>query len=194
MSTIQRQSEPMVLRMAHAIAAYIGFGDDVATTAPAPIAKAKAPVATPVRRTAPKLRVVTNKPQAESRTHPKLEKLRRHPQLREYQPSLPMDVRAARHEAVRGLCAARAGAMDVARRHFAIAAQCKQVDLTAVPGFWNLTRGQMQVAVDAYEQIGRYRDGAALDAHIATIFRPSLVGTTPLPIAPRENRDKAAST
>ena len=100
----------------------------------------------------------------------------------------------ARQEAVRGLFAAHAGAIDVAVQHFAIAARCDEVELTAVPGFWQLTRGQMQAAVEAYEQVGRYRDAAALDAHIATIFRPSLVGATVKPVQPRAAHKQAAST
>lgn len=121
-------------------------------------------------------------------------KWRRHPQLREYRDPISDSVRSARHEAVRGLCAARAGAAEVAVNHFVIAARCDEVELTAVPGFWTMTRGQMGMAVEAYELVGRYRDAAALDAHIATIFRPSLVGVDLKPVQPRENQKKAAST
>lgn len=182
----------MVLRMAHAIASYIGFGDD--GLAPATTMANEAVEVNSTRPSVPHLTVVKPAAQGSNLPENKLGKWRRHPQLRDYQPSMPEDERAARHEAVRGLYAARAGATDVARKHFVIAAQCDQVDLTAVPGFWNLTRGQMQVAVNAYEQVGRYRDGAALDAHIATIFRPSLLGSKPTPVVPRENRGQAAST
>jgi hypothetical protein len=52
----------------------------------------------------------------------------------------------------------------------------------------------MQTAVEAYEQAGRYRDAAALDAHIATIFRPSLVGANLQPVRPRPKHKQAAST
>lgn len=182
----------MVLRMAHAIASYIGFGED--SLAPVSTLANEEAEDNPTRPSVPHLTVVQPAVQENTLTENKLGKWRRHPQLRDYQPTMPAEERAARHEAVRGLYAAHAGAMDVARKHFMIAARCNQVDLTAVPGFWNLTRGQMQVAVNAYEQVGRYRDGAALDAHIATIFRPSLVGSKLTPIVPRENRDKAANT
>lgn len=191
MSTNLRHSQPIVLRMAHAIASYIGFGEDEN-----PTSTVTQPVEQPrQQRTArpkPRLSVVKTMPEASQDSG--LNKWRRHPQLREHRSSISVDVRTARHEAVRGLCAARAGAADVAMKHFTIAAQSDQVDLTAVPGFWNLTRGQMQIAVDAYEQVGRYRDGAALDAQIATIFRPSLVGATILPIQPREHHGKVANT
>ncbi len=179
----------MVLRMAHAIARYIGFGEDVVESQPtaeetptriidAPAPKPNLRLMQPVGQDKPTVGV----------------KWRRHPQLRGYEAPITSDVRTARHEAVRGLCAARAGANDVAVSHFAIAARCDEVDITAVPGFWTLTRGQMQMAVDAYEQVGRVRDAAALDAQIATIFRPSLVGVNRVPVQPREHRKKAAST
>lgn len=191
MSTVRWHSEPIVLRMAHAVARYIGFGEDEpspALTVPVEPAAAKR-----VERPAPHLSLV--KPiELESEQHIVGHKWRRHPQLREYHAPMPEDIRVARHEAVRGLCAARAGATEVAIQHFALAAQCDEVELTAVPGFWELSRGQMQTAVYAYEQVGRYRDAAALDAHIATIFRPSLVGARLQPIQPRESHKQAAST
>lgn len=189
MSTLRWHTEPMVLRIANAIARYIGFGmDDLPQ--PSPIPKEQ------------KLKIDSAKPQNSLHlvSTPKdvkqlpSHKWRRHPQLRSYEAPLPKDVRDGRHEAVRGLFAARAGALDVATRHFSVAAQCEDVDITAIPGFWNLTRGQMQTAVDAYEAVGRYRDAAALDAHIATIFRPSLVGASQQPIVPLRPQHKAAST
>lgn len=189
MSTIREHSEPMVLRMAHAIARYIGFGEEEPLTTHAVMAEI--PVSKPTVAPKPRLSVVES---VQTREEARLTKWRRHPQLREYRPAISDDVRTARHEAVRGLCAARAGASDVALNHFSIAARCEQVDLTAVPGFWKLTRGQMQMAVEAYEKVGRYRDAAALDAHIATIFRPSLVGVKLQPVQPREKWNKAAST
>lgn len=189
MATIWRRSEPIVLRMAHAIAQYIGFGEDAPEPAP-PVSERPAPM-TRVQKTASHLSLV--KPD-ESRPSRVGHKWRRHPQLREYQAPLPNDVLIARQEAVRGLFAAHSGAIDVAVQHFALAARCDEVELTAVPGFWQLTRGQMQAAVEAYEQVGRYRDAAALDAHIATIFRPSLVGATVKPVQPRTSHKKAAST
>lgn len=189
MATHRWHSEPIVLRMAHAIARYIGFGEEDA-----------APVVTVAERGAPvkaaepaRSRLTLVQPAANGST-PTAHKWRRHPQLREYRAPLEDTVRAARQEAVRGLFAARAGAIEVALHHFASAARCDDVDLTAVPGFWELTRGQMQAAVQAYEEAGRYRDAAALDAHIATIFRPSLVGARVQPVRPRSGRKQAVST
>ena len=179
----------MVLRIAKAISRYIGFGsDDIPTPSPPTVQNEKKIVA---ETRQPALRLM---PQPEVKAQHSSHKWRRHPQLRSYESPLPSDVRDGRHEAVRGLFAARSGALDVATQHFTIAAQCDEVDITAVPGFWNLTRGQMQTAVDAYEAAGRYRDAAALDAHIGTIFRPSLVGASSQPIVPQRPQHKAVST
>lgn len=183
MSTVRRHSEPIVLRVANAIARYIGFGELEMEPLSAP-ATTLSPTRTP-KRARPTLSLVPPIVETEkSADH----KWRRHPQLREYRAPISEDVRMARTEAVRGLCAARSNATEVAITHFVKAASCDDVELTAVPGFWKLTRGQMQIAVDAYEQVGRYRDAAALDAHISTIFRPSLLGASRQPVAPRVAR------
>ncbi len=178
----------MVLRIGHAIARYIGLDeDDTFISGPvAPVTATKVAISTARPRLTLMKPVV---PEHDASSH----KWRRHPQLRDYEAPISADVRTARHEAVRGLCAARAGASEVASTHFTFAAGCDEVDITAVPGFWSLTRGQMQIAVDAYERVGRVRDAAALDAQIATIFRPSLVGVKQLPVQPREHK-KAVST
>lgn len=105
---------------------------------------------------------------------------RRHPQLLK-RPEAPVatDQRSARHEAVRGLYAARAGALDVAEAHFTRAAGCPDIDLSAIPGFWQLSRAAMLTAVGAYERAGRIRDAAALSARIRTMFRPRAVASLP---------------
>lgn len=189
MSTLRWHSEPMVLRIANAISRYIGFGGEDLPTSFSRTVKEKPK---PTReKQQPSLRLIpTPEPEAQHSSH----KWRRHAQLRNYEAPLPEAVRDGRHDAVRGLFAARAGALDAATQHFKLAAQCEDVDITAVPGFWNLTRGQMQTAVDAYEDVGRYRDAAALDAHIASIFRPSLVGASQQPIVPQRPQRKAVST
>lgn len=188
MNTLRQRTEPMVLRIANAFSRYIGFGkEDIPKQSPQSMNLTKEPVLEIAR---PALRLMPS-PNA-STQHPS-HKWRRHPQLRAYESPLPDAVRDGRHDAVRGLFAAREGALDVATQHFTLAAQCEEVDITAVPGFWNLTRGQMQTAVDAYEAVGRHRDAAALDAHIATIFRPSLVGASLQPIVPQRPQ-KAANT
>lgn len=197
MSTIRIHTEPIVLRVARAFARYIGFGDEeiaeqrtIASTTVPSVTTPKPRVQRPTSSEATLRLMPSPLPEKQQSGH----KWQRHPQLRAYEAPLSEEVRQGRNEAVRGLFAARAGALDVATRHFAAAARCPDVDLTAVPGFWNLTRGQMQTSVDAYESVGRHRDAAALDAHIATIFRPSLVGSTRQPIVPAHPRDKAAST
>lgn len=197
MSTFQLHSEPIILRVARALASYIGFGsDDAKETAsarksPFECSATSRPRSTPVRSAATTLRLMPSVDAPETATD---HKWRRHAQLRAYSAPIPADVRQGRHEAVRGLFAAREGALDVASQHFMIAASCEDVDITAVPGFWNLTRGQMLTAVSAYESVERYRDAAALDAHIATIFRPSLVGSSIAPIVPARAERKAAIT
>lgn len=188
MSTLRWRTEPMILRVAKAISGYIGFGaDDILE----PFLKTEKQSEPAAPKPQPALRLM---PALETKAQHSSHKWRRHPQLRSYEAPLPSPVREGRHEAVRGLFAARSGALDVALQHFTVAAKCDEVDLTAVPGFWNLTRGQMQAAVDAYEAVGRYRDAAALDAHIATIFRPSLVGASQQPIVPQRPQHKAVST
>lgn len=191
MSMQDERQESMILRVANAIARYIGF-DDCLKGTPAP----RTPQGLPAQPTIPttKLRLITTPP-AEQRTsiQPRLVG-RRHEQLRAYESPISAEVRAARQEAVRGMRAAHAGALQAATRHFAIAASCEDIDLTKIPGFWQLTRGQMQTAVDAYEQVQRYRDAAALNAQIESTFRPSLVGGNPEPIFPRTLIEKAATS
>lgn len=112
---------------------------------------------------------------------------RRHPQLRqrfETGPAAdPHDVeRGARSAAVRGLFLARGARFDDARASFAAGAAESSVDLTAIPGFWDLPRAGMLAAVDAYDDVGRFRDAAALGARIRLTYRPrsvSHVGGTP---------------
>lgn len=105
---------------------------------------------------------------------------RRHPLLlRQPASDLTMDQREARHEAVRGLYAARAGAIEVATDHFTRAAQCPEIDLSAIPGFWQLSRSAMMTAVEAYERSGRIRDASALNARLRTMYRPRAL--TPVP-------------
>lgn len=174
MSVPRHESVPVIRRVASAIASYIGFGTDEETFIPsAPVSRTPRPQV--MARQAP--RTIT--PQHRNEPH----KWQRHAQLRAYTPPITPDVREARRLAVRGLYAIRHGAPDVGFTYFAEAAKCREVDLTAVPGFWDLTRGQMMIAVEAYEHVERYREMAALDAQIATIFRPTLVGDSAQPVS-----------
>ena len=107
-------------------------------------------------------------------------KWQRHQQLRDRPTSaLPVEERHARQEAVRGLYAAQAGAYEAAVNHFAQAAACSDVDLSAVPGFWNLNRTAMITAVRAYEATDRLRDASALEAMIRSRFRPRVLSPIP---------------
>lgn len=105
---------------------------------------------------------------------------RRHPLLRsQATSSLPEPERAARAHAIRALYAARAGELDAARCHFALAAAEPSVDLSEIPGFWSLPRAAMLVAVEGYEEAGRLRDAAALGARIRTKLRPRPLTAVP---------------
>lgn len=128
--------------------------------------------------TEPLLRLVTVEPRV---IHPTDGfRWRRHPQLLKQPASdLAHNERDARHEAVRGLYAARAGAIEVAVSHFTRAAECPDIDLSAIPGFWQLSRTAMMTAVEAYERVDRIRDASALNARIRTMYRPRAL--TPVP-------------
>lgn len=115
---------------------------------------------------------------------------RRHPQLRNRPGAAPGDTaavarREARSSAIRGLFLARGGQLQEARAAFAIAARDEAIDLTAIPGFWTLSRGAMLAAAAAYDDVGRFRDSSALAAQIRTTYRPRAV--TPNPTQPRRN-------
>lgn len=134
----------------------------------------------PIPPVAPTLHLVSmDQDTQDTSEHPGL-RWRRHPQLLNHSSTgLPQDEREARQEAVRGLFAARAGALGCAEQHFARAARLSEIDLTAVPGFWNLDRTAMLVAVDAYEHVGRIRDAAALNARIRSMYRPRALSPVP---------------
>ena len=128
--------------------------------------------------TEPILRLVSMEPEIAERSAGF--RWRRHPQLlKPHTPDISTDQRGARHDAVRGLYAARAGAFDVAREQFARAATCTDIDLSAIPGFWQLSRSAMMTAVEAYEQVDRIRDAAALNAQIRTMYRPRALTSVP---------------
>lgn len=114
---------------------------------------------------------------------------RRHPQLlRQPMSTLKHDSedleRGARSASVRGLFLARSGRFDEARVAFALAAVEPSVDLTAIPGFWDLSRAGMTAAVGAYEDVERIREAAALGARIRLHYRPRTVSA--IPVAPRQ--------
>jgi hypothetical protein len=115
---------------------------------------------------------------------------RRHPQLlRQAHDAIepdPEDLeRSARSASVRGLFLARSGRIDDARDAFATAARDASIDLTAIPGFWDLSRGGMVAAVRAYEDVERFRDASALEARIRLKYRPRSVGRGPQPSGSR---------
>lgn len=94
---------------------------------------------------------------------------RRHPQLRRVPAGEPADSSSL---AMRGVALARSGRCEDASAAFALAARERECDITAIPGFWSISRRAMQGAVVAYEDAGRFRDAAALEARIRTTLRP----------------------
>jgi hypothetical protein len=119
---------------------------------------------------------------------------RRHPQLRRrVSDAVPSDSedleRGARSAAVRGLFLARSGRFAEARDAFAIAAAEPSVDLTRIPGFWDLSRAGMVAAMHAYEDASRFREAAALGARLRLMHRPRSISVLP----PAANRRRAAT-
>lgn len=114
---------------------------------------------------------------------------RRHPQLLTGAKSSDLDprdlVRCARAAAVRGLFLARSGRFGEARSAFGKAASESTIDLTAIPGFWDLSRGGMLAAIRAYEDAGRFREASALGAQIRLKYRPRSLSDLSVASAPR---------
>lgn len=117
-------------------------------------------------------------------------KWRRHPLLRDQRRELddrsPDGLhKGARAAAIRGLFLARSERLAEARASFAQAALDTSIDLSELPGFWQLSRGAMLVAAVAYEDVERYRDASALAARVRTRYRPRAVApVTDLPRRP----------
>lgn len=104
---------------------------------------------------------------------------RKHPQLRPDSNGFAVldpgeRERVARSASIRGLFLARSGRYQDARTAFAMAAAEQSIDLTAIPGFWTLSRGGMQAAIAAYEDVKRYRDASSLEATIRLKYRPRI--------------------
>lgn len=120
---------------------------------------------------------------------------RRHPQLLKHHEANNADQsdvqRGARSSAVRGLFLARSGRFRDARTAFAVAASEPAIDLTAIPGFWDLPRTGMMAAVHAYEDARRFRDASALNARIRLTYRPRSISA--LPEAPAQESSAAGS-
>lgn len=107
-------------------------------------------------------------------------KWRRHPQLRDRAQALDDRTDADHHRnakaaAVRGLFLARSERLGEARAAFAQAASDDSIDLSALPGFWQLSRSAMLIAAVAYEDVDRFRDASALSARVRTKYRPRAV-------------------
>jgi hypothetical protein len=88
---------------------------------------------------------------------------------------LTVEERRARAIALRGLCQSRGHRFDAARGSFVEAIQMDPaLDLAKLPDFWRLPQGAHQAAIEAYEQVGRRRDAAALTAAVRSAFKPRL--------------------
>ena len=99
----------------------------------------------------------------------------RHPQLRSRQTKSATSgsgQRSARLEAERAMILARGGKLAEAIDAFTTAAADPDVDLSALPGFWDLPRNGMLTAVKAYERVNRLRDASALEARIRHLLKP----------------------
>ncbi|HYH12201.1 MAG TPA: hypothetical protein VD789_07580, partial [Thermomicrobiales bacterium] len=97
----------------------------------------------------------------------------RHPQLRVSQSAPPTHgSRSARLEAERGMILARGGKLAEAEVAFTTAASDANIDLSELPGFWDLPRNAMMTAVRAYERVDRLRDAATLEARMRHMLRP----------------------
>jgi hypothetical protein len=140
--------------------------------------------------TAPRrpLRVVATPGSSEIEPSPQL-RWQRHPQLRSRQVEcapLPGTRRSARLEAERGVILARGGKLEAAAEAFTTAASDPTIDLSILPGFWDLPRNGMMTAVRAYERVDRLRDAAALEARVRHLLRPRAL--KPVPSAHRPDR------
>lgn len=114
---------------------------------------------------------------------------RRHPQLRtatQQGATLSPFRRSARLEAERGMILARGGKYADATDAFTTAAADPMIDLTALPGFWDLPRQGMMSAVRAYEATRRIRDAAALEARLRHTLRPRAI--KPIPSSAQKRR------
>jgi hypothetical protein len=108
---------------------------------------------------------------------------RRHPILRSAGAD-DREERGAGTATMRAMFLARSARLDEARRAFAQAASDPAIDLSSLPGFWDLSRGAMLAAVDAYEDAGRIRDAANLEARIRLQCRPrALPVASPAPVS-----------
>lgn len=186
--TQTEHSDSFICRVSRAIATYIGFGeDDVHLTPSTPATQPNRPV--PTKRSSLQLVQQETRPER-NRSHA----LARHPQLRTAPgPVATRSQRSAQHDAMRGLAAAKSGNLEVALRHWRRAVSTSDIDLTAIPEFWDLTRGQMMAAIDAYEQAGKYQEAAWLDEQLSSTFRPTLVGTAMSPARSRGDARRAAN-
>ena len=168
----------LLCRCLRAISQFFGFGHSPAETRSVYSSDAQAPRSLPTATPPSRLHIV---PAPEtSRLSITDHKWRRHQQLLHRPTSmLPQDEREARHHAVRGLYAARAGAVDAAEDCFTQAAACADIDLCEIPGFWQLDRTAMLAAVRAYEVNGRLREASALNARIRVSLRPRVLAPIP---------------
>ena len=90
--------------------------------------------------------------------------------------SLTATERRARAAAFRGWLLARQRRFVSAQAAFAEAARLDPaLDLTTIPGFWELERGGHEAAARAYDEIGRGREATALAARLRQTYRPRLV-------------------
>lgn len=132
------------------------------------------PVPPPDQPARAHVQAIKHVPQTRQSASPAL-RWQRHPQLRASRASRPVfdtRQRSARLEAERAMLLARSGKLAEAEEAFTTAARDLEIDLGALPGFWDLPRSAMMTAVRAYEHADRLRDAAALEARIRHLLRP----------------------
>lgn len=118
---------------------------------------------------------------------PEVFRWRRHPLLRNAsgKSGLSGKEQRARRMAVQGLYAGLRGDAERAQQLFVHALAEAHIDLMEIPSFWQMPRGAIVAAADAYEQAGRLRDATALRARIRSELRPrNVVQLRPVEVLP----------
>jgi len=121
---------------------------------------------------------------------------RRHPLLRSAaaKSGLSPKEQRARRLAVQGLYAGLRGDSEQAMQFFTYALSEAPIDLCGIPSFWQMPRGAIVAAADAYEADGRLRDATALRARIRAELRPrNVVQLRPVDVLPERQQSAGGS-
>jgi hypothetical protein len=91
------------------------------------------------------------------------------------------------------LYAAHKGDVEEAFLQFLQAVSEAAIDLTAMPSFWQMPRGAIVAAAEAYDRVGRLREASALQARVRTELRPRNVVPMRHPAAPVSSKRSSGS-